>query len=121
MTSPSIRRQREYGRREPILQPNFGGPVNMAANGPMQERVNWQERLEQGFQSRHAECLRNRGSRRQGQNEGIWRVRFSCRLYLNLPMLYMSSLPVLNLALKNAGRVFVSTILHLPPPLWLLT
>ena len=43
----------------------------MAAGGPIQGRVNWQERLEQGFQSRHAERLRNRGGQRQGQNEGI--------------------------------------------------
>ena len=76
MTSPSVRRQREYNRQEPIPQPNFGGPVNMgpmAAAGPyapVQQRVNWQESLAQGFQARHAQRLQNRGGRRQRQTEG---------------------------------------------------
>ena len=57
-------------------QPNFGGPVNMgpmAAAGPyapVQQRVNWQQSLEQGFQSRHAQRLQNRGGRHQRRNEG---------------------------------------------------
>jgi hypothetical protein len=38
--------------------------------GPVQQRVNWQESLEQGFQSRHAQRLQNRGGRRQRHNEG---------------------------------------------------
>ena len=67
MTSPSVRRQREYDRQGPIPQPNFGGPVNvgpMAAAGPFApvQRVNWQENLIQGFQARHAQQLQNRGS-----------------------------------------------------------
>jgi hypothetical protein len=45
-------------------QPNFDGP---AIAGP--SRVNWQERLEQGFQSRHVQRLQNRGGRRREQNE----------------------------------------------------
>ncbi len=54
-------------------QPNFGAPVNMgpmAAAGPhapIQQRVNWQERLEQGFQARQGQRLQNRGGRRQRQ------------------------------------------------------
>ena len=52
MTSPSIRRQREYDRQESIPQPNFGGPVNarhmipMVAgpSAPIQGRINWKER-----------------------------------------------------------------------------
>ena len=59
MTSPSIRRQREYNRQQPMPQPNFGGHVGpMAAAGPfapVQGRVNWQEHLQQGFQARHAQ------------------------------------------------------------------
>ena len=50
MTSPSIRRQREYDQQQPIPQPDFGGP----SNAPAQERIDWQQRFEQGFQSRHA-------------------------------------------------------------------
>ena len=45
----------------------------MAAAGPyapMQQRVNWQESLEQGFRSRHAQRLQNRGGRRQRHDEG---------------------------------------------------
>ena len=63
MTSPSIRRQREYDRRGPIPQPNFGAPVNMgpmAAAGPyapVQQRVNWQESLQQGYQARQTQWL----------------------------------------------------------------
>jgi hypothetical protein len=54
MTSPSVRRQREYDRQELIPQPNFGGSVNvgpMAAAGPFApvQRVNWEENLIQGF------------------------------------------------------------------------
>ena len=50
MTSPSIRRQREYNCQQPIPQPNFGEP----SNAPTQGRIDWQQRFEQGFQSRHA-------------------------------------------------------------------
>ena len=50
MTSPSIRRQREYDQQQPIPQPDFGGP----SNAPAQERIDWQQRFEQGFQSQHA-------------------------------------------------------------------
>src|ERR1700676_1094567 len=74
MTSPSIRRQREYNRQQPMPQPNFGGHVGpMAAAGPfapVQGRVNWQERLEQGFQARQAQRWQNRASRRGEQKEG---------------------------------------------------
>ena len=66
MTSPSVRRQREYDRQLPMPQPHFGAP---AVAGP--PRVNWQERLEQGFQSRQAQRHQNRGDRHQGQNEGM--------------------------------------------------
>src|SRR6266436_3479754 len=66
MTSPTVRRQREYDRQPPMPQPNFGAP---AMAGPL--RVNWQERLEQEFQSRQAQRQQNRGGRRQGQNEGM--------------------------------------------------
>ena len=44
-------------------QPNFDVPV---IAGPV--RVNWQERLEQGFQSRHAQRLQNRGGRHREQS-----------------------------------------------------
>ena len=47
MTSPSIRRQREYNHRQPIPQPNFEEP----SNAPAQGRIDWQQRFEQGFQS----------------------------------------------------------------------
>src|SRR6266481_2438752 len=63
MTSPSVRRQREYDRQPPMPQPYFGAP---AVAGP--PRVNWQERLEQGFQSRHAQQLRDRGGPLRDQN-----------------------------------------------------
>jgi len=33
------------------------------------QRVNWNERLGQNFQSAHAQRLQNRGGRRRGQNE----------------------------------------------------
>ena len=75
MTSPSIRRQREYDRQIPIPQPNLVGPVNMgpmAAAGPyapVQQRVNWQESLEQGFQPRHVQWLQNHGGQHQRHNE----------------------------------------------------
>ena len=57
MTSPSIRRQREYDRWQPIPQPNFAGPSNapIIAAAPVQGRIDWQQRLEQGFQSQHAQ------------------------------------------------------------------
>src|SRR6202453_2838312 len=76
MTSPSVRRQREYDRQEPIPQPNFGRLVNMgpmAAAGPyipVQQRVNWQESLAQGFQARHQQ-LQNCGGWHQRQNEAM--------------------------------------------------
>src|ERR1700691_2397653 len=75
MTSPLVRRQREHDRQGPIPQPNFGGPVNMGpmvAAGPyapVQQRVNWQESLEQGFQARQAQRLQNRGGRHQRRIE----------------------------------------------------
>jgi hypothetical protein len=64
MTSPSIRRQREYDRQQPIPQPNFG---ILVAAGPG-VRVNWQESLQQGFQSRHAQQLQSCGAQHQQQN-----------------------------------------------------
>ena len=57
MTSPSIRRQREYNHQQPIPQPDFGG----LSNAPVQGRIDWQQRFEQGFQSRHALWLQNCG------------------------------------------------------------
>jgi hypothetical protein len=54
-------------------QPNFGGQLNMAAAGPyapVQQRVNWQETLNQGFQARQAQQLQNRDGRCQRVNEG---------------------------------------------------
>ena len=75
MTSHSVRRQREYDRQEPIPQPNFGGPINvgpMAAAGPYapgQQRVNWGESLEQGFQARQAQQLQNCGGWHQCQRQ----------------------------------------------------
>jgi hypothetical protein len=77
MTSPSIRRQREYDRQQPIPQPNFGVSVNVGNMGlmvagppaPIEQRVNWNERLEQNFQGAHARQLQNHGGQRRGQNE----------------------------------------------------
>ena len=63
MTSPSVRRQREYDRQQPIPQPHFG------FGAPAQARVNWQERLEQGFQTRHAQRMQNRGAQRGRRDE----------------------------------------------------
>ena len=60
MTLPSIRRQREYDRWQPIPQPNFGE----LSNAPAQGRIDWQQRFEQGFQSQHALRLQNCGRRR---------------------------------------------------------
>ena len=37
MTSPSIRRQREYNHQQPIPQPDFGGP----SSAPVQGRIDW--------------------------------------------------------------------------------
>ena len=73
MTSPSIRRQREYDRQGSIPQPNFGGPVNarhmipMVAkpSAPIQGRINWQEKLNQDFQARHNQWLWHHGGRDQ--------------------------------------------------------
>ena len=70
MTSPSIGRQRQSERQDPIPQPNFGGPSNagqlqpMTAAGsfaPVQERIDWQQRLQEGYHSRQAQRLQNRG------------------------------------------------------------
>ena len=60
MTSPSIRRQREYDRQQPIPQPDFRVPVNMrpmmaGPSAPVEQRVNWNERLQQNFQSAYAQ------------------------------------------------------------------
>ena len=63
MTSPSVRRQREYDRQQPIPQPHFG------FGAPAQARVNWQERLEQGFQTRHAQRMQNRGAQHGRRDE----------------------------------------------------
>ena len=44
-------------------QPHFG------FGAPAQARVNWQERLEQGFQGRHAQRMQNRGVQRGRRDE----------------------------------------------------
>ena len=77
MTSPSIRRQREYDRQGPMPQPNFGMPINTgnmismvaAPSALIKQRVNWNERLEQNFQSAYAQQLQNRGGQCREQNE----------------------------------------------------
>ena len=70
MTSPSIRRQRQSDRQNPIPQPNFGHPSNTGQVGPAsaagpfapaQGTIDWNQRLQQGYQSRHALRLQNRG------------------------------------------------------------
>jgi hypothetical protein len=69
MTSPSIKRQREYDRQGPMPQPNFRMPINAgnmrsivaAPAALIEQRVNWNERLEQNFQSAYAHQLQNRG------------------------------------------------------------
>src|SRR5882757_9769001 len=60
MTSPSIRRQREHDRQQSIPQPDFRVPVNMrpmmaGPSAPVEQRVNWNERLQQNFQSAYAQ------------------------------------------------------------------
>ena len=51
----------------PSMVNAIAGPSRVnAIAGP--SRVNWQERLEQGFQTRHAQRLQNRGSRRREQS-----------------------------------------------------
>ena len=67
MTSPSIRRQREYNHWQPIPQPNFGE----LSNAPAQGRIDWQQRFEQGFQSQHALWLQNCGRRCLEPNESL--------------------------------------------------
>ena len=47
MTSPSVRRQREYNRQPLMPQPNFGVPP--IAGPSTGARVNWEESLHQGF------------------------------------------------------------------------
>ena len=60
MTSPSIRRQRQSDRQDPIPQPDFGGPANTGQMGsasaagplaPAQGTTDWNQMLLQGFQS----------------------------------------------------------------------
>ena len=67
MTSPSIRRQREYDHQQPIPQPNFGEP----SNAPAQGKIDWQQRFEQGFQSQHALRLQNHGRHCPEPNESL--------------------------------------------------
>ena len=80
MTSPSIRRQRQSDRQDPIPQPDFGGPANTGQMGsasaagplaPAQGTTDWNQMLLQGFQSRHALRLQNRGRQRPEPNEGL--------------------------------------------------
>ena len=80
MTSPSIRRQRQSDRQNPIPQPNFGHPNNtgqvgsISAAGPLapaQGTIDWNQRLQQGYQSRHALRLQNRGRQRLEPNESL--------------------------------------------------
>ena len=63
MTSPSIRRQRQSDRQDPIPQPDFVGPTNTGQVGsasaaeplaPAQRTVDFDQMLQQGFQSQHA-------------------------------------------------------------------
>ena len=69
MTSPSIRRQRQSDRQDPMPQPNFGHPDNTGqagfagAAGPFvpAQGTDWNQTLQQGYQSRHALRLQNRG------------------------------------------------------------
>ena len=60
MTSPSIRRQRQSERQQPIPQPNFGEPSNVGqiqpttaagSFAPVQGRIDYQQRLQQGYHS----------------------------------------------------------------------
>ena len=67
MTSPSIRRQREYNHWQPIPQPNFGEP----SNAPTQGRIDWQQRFEQGFHSQPALRLQNHGRCHPEPNESL--------------------------------------------------
>ena len=80
MTSPSIRRQRQSDRQGPLPQPDFGGPTNTrqvgsaSAAGPLapaQRTVDFDQMLQQGFQSRHALRLQNRGRRRPEPNDSL--------------------------------------------------
>jgi hypothetical protein len=73
MTSPSIRKQREYDWWQPIAQPNFAGPSNapIIAAAPVQGKIDWQQRLEQGFQSQHAQWLQNCGRQHLEPNESL--------------------------------------------------
>ena len=63
ITSSSIRRQRQSDRQNPIPQPNFGHPSNIGQVGsasttglfaPAQEKIDWNQRLQQGYQFQHA-------------------------------------------------------------------
>ena len=67
MTSPSIRKQREYNHQQPISQPDFGGPSNV----PVQGRIDCQQRFEQGFQSQHALRLQNYGRHHPEPNASL--------------------------------------------------
>ena len=60
MTSPSIRRQRQSDRQDPLPQPDFGGPTNTGQVGsasaagpfaPAKRTVNFDQIVQQGFQS----------------------------------------------------------------------
>ena len=63
MTSPSIRRQRQSDRQDPLPQPDFGGPTNTRQVGfaraagplaPEQQTVDFDQMVQHGFQSQHA-------------------------------------------------------------------
>ena len=58
MTSPSIRRQRQSDRQDPVPQPDFGGPTNIGQVGfanaagsltPAQQTVDFDQMLQQLF------------------------------------------------------------------------
>ena len=80
MTSPSIRRQRQSDRQDPLPQPDFGGPTNTGQVGsasaagplaPAQQTVDFDQMVQQGFQSRHALRLQNCGRQHLEPNEGL--------------------------------------------------
>ena len=80
MTSHSIRRQRQSDRQDPLPQPVFGGPTNTRQVGfasiarplaPAQRTVDFDQMVQQGFQSRQSLRLQNRGRRHPEPNEGL--------------------------------------------------
>src|ERR1700722_14255953 len=75
MTSPTTRRQRQYDRQTPIPQPIFAPPLT----GPSAPKIDWNQRLQQGYQARQTERRQNF----HGQYEGMGPVAGPLALHMN--------------------------------------